>query len=57
MVPVAAKLACCGTLIFSAGLVRSPIPAATNPHLKAGAQKNTVLGPAINQVHGSSCHV
>lgn len=30
----------------STGRFKSPNPAITKPHLKAGAQKNIVLGPA-----------
>jgi hypothetical protein len=35
----------CDTLSFSAGRVRSFIPAATRHHFINGAQKNTVFGP------------
>lgn len=44
--PVAAKAPDCDADNFSAGRAISPIPAITRHHLKQGAQKNTVLGPA-----------
>lgn len=28
----------------------SPIPATTKPHLKVGAQKNTVVGPILMRI-------
>lgn len=46
IIPVAASEEDWGTLILSAGLVRSPIPATTRPHLNSGDQKKTVCGPA-----------
>lgn len=44
--PVAANAVDCVGLSLWAGLCRSPIPANTKHHLKAGAQKKTVFGPA-----------
>ena len=44
--PVAANAVDCVALNLWAGLDKSPIPANTRHHLKAGAQKKTVLGPA-----------
>lgn len=44
--PVAARAVDWDGLSLSAGLARSAIPANTRPHLKAGAQKKIVCGPA-----------
>jgi len=44
--PVPARARFWDTLSFSAGRLRSFIPAATKHHFIKGAQKNTVLGPA-----------
>lgn len=46
MTPVAASEAVWKTLILSAGLAISPMFAITRHHLKAGAQKKMVFGPA-----------
>lgn len=46
MVPVAARAVDWEADSFSAGRARSPRPAITSPHLKDGAQKKTVFGPA-----------
>lgn len=44
--PVIARDKHCFVDNFSAGRFKSPRPPMTRPHFKAGAQKNTVLGPA-----------
>ena len=41
MTPVAAIAACCGTEMFSTGLLMSAMFARLIPHLKVGAQKKT----------------
>lgn len=44
--PVAVMTQDWETLSFSGGRVISENPATTKPHLKTGAQKKTVFGPA-----------
>lgn len=46
MQPVAASAVDWLRLNFSAGLPKSASPANTRPHLKVGAQKKIVCGPA-----------
>lgn len=45
----------CDMLNFSAGLLKSLIPAATRHHFIRGAQKNTVLGPVIQSEFYDKC--